>query len=466
MRAKLGATIVAAGLIVSGLIGKPETGLSPTEAAGLFAEARPHIEAVMGYRFDSPPRFRMANERDLEKWRRADVEAGISWQFPDVARAGGTALADTAREARRGYMSACIAGASGGREIILFPGNTAKIAVWSPELAGLNTKAFAQLALVHEAVRMAVEIRYNVTDRQRACADADRFFATEALVEGRAQWVTREVAKRLGTEAAFPLLAQIWLHVPDRLSNPVLRAATQEFYRRRYWMLASGLAFQDALARAGISDEAAIFNRHIPSMWIDHPDRCVRALRDRRAGLEVVLACIECTLPPDLWEPKQETCTPEMIKQAAGTFGEGERAESSLAACEEARQVVWTGKPAGRAIALNLIRFETPVAAGAYYRFALALQQKADQQLANGPGVLRLVDERSKAFAVSGVDACTWTDKKLAVSGSQSGPSNIAASTLVVHDGALVIEIQWQNLPGDENWARRLIETVHTMRGQ
>jgi len=131
MRAKLGAAIIAAGLMVKGVAAKPEGALSPAEAAALFAEARPHIEAVMGYRFDPPPRFRMANERDLEKWRRAEVEAEISWQFPDVAKAGGRALVETATEARRGRLSACIAGASGGKEIILFPGNTAKIAAWS-----------------------------------------------------------------------------------------------------------------------------------------------------------------------------------------------------------------------------------------------------------------------------------------------------------------------------------------------
>jgi hypothetical protein len=465
MRAKLGAAIVAAGLIVNGAAGKPETVWSPTDAASLFTEARPHIEAVMGYRFDPPPRFRMANERDLANWRRAEVEAQVGWQFPDIAKAGVTALAETARETRQGYVSAYIAGGSGGQEIILFRATAAKIASWDPGLAGVGTRAFAQLALVHEAVRVALESRYNVADRQRACADSDTFFATQALVEGRAQWVTREVAKRLGTEAAFPLLAQIWLHVPDRLGDPAMRAATQEFYRRRYWMLASGLAFQDALVRAGISDDGAIFNRHIPCMWIDHPERCVRALRERRTGLEVVLASIECTLPPDLWEPRQEACTPEMIKQAAETFGERDRAESALAACEEARQVVWTGKPAGRAIALDLIRFETPAAAAAYYRFALTLQQKADTRLANGSGALRLADERSKSFAVSGVDACTWTDKKLAVRDSQGGPdSSIPASTMVAHDGVLVIEIQWQNLRGDEDWARRVVETVHTMR--
>jgi hypothetical protein len=466
MRAKLGAAIVTAGLIINGAAGKPDAGLSPAEAAGLFAEARPQVEAVMGYRFDPPPRFRVANERDLENWRRAEVEAEIGWQFPDIAKAGGIAVAETARQARRGYMSACIAGASSGREIILFRSNAAKIAAWSPTLAGLNTRAFTQLALVHEAVRMSLESRYNIMDRQRACADGDSFLATQALVEGRAQWVTREVARQLGTQAAFPLLAEIWLHVPDGLSDPAMRAATQEFYRRRYWMLASGLAFQDALVSAGTNDEATMFNRHIPSMWIDHPDRYVRALRERRTGLEVVLASLECTLPPDLWEPRQETCTPEMIKQAAGTFGERDRAESALASCEEAGQVVWTGKPAGRAIALNLIRFETPVAAGAYYRFALALQQKADQRLANGSGALRLVDERSKTFVVSGVDACTWTDKKLAVSGSPGRrDSSIPASTILAHDGVLVIEIQWQNLPGDMNWARRAIETIHSMRG-
>jgi len=463
MRAKLGAAIGAWGLIVNGVFGGP--GLSPTEAASLLAEARPHIEAALGYRLEPPPRFRMANQRDLEAWRQAEILAQIGWQFPDIAKAGGASLAKTAREARQGYMSACIAGRSGEREIILFSGNAAKIVTWDPGLGRVTTRAFAQLAIVQEAVGMALRSRYNIVDRQRACADADSFFANEALVEGRAQWVTRQVARRLGSDAAFPLLAQIWLHVPDRLGDPAMRSATQEFYRRRYWMLTSGLAFHEALVKAGIDDEAAIFHRHVPCMWVDHPDRCVRAFRERQTGLEAVLASVACTLPPDDWDSKQETCTPEMIKQAAGTFGEGDRADLALAACEEARQLVWTGRPAGRVIALNLIRFETPVAAGSYYRFAQTLQQKADQRLAQGSGALRLVDERSKAFAVSGIEACTWTDKKLAVSGSQGVPdASIPASTLLAQDGFMVIEIQWQNLPGDQNWARRVIETMHAMR--
>src|SRR5262249_13150908 len=263
MRAMSAAAILAAALLVNGASAKPETGLSPAEAAALFAEAQPHIEAVMGYRSDPLPRFRMANQRDFDTWRRAEVEAEIGWQFPDIAKAAGTARAAADREVRQGYLSASVTAASGGREIILLWSNAPKIALWNPALAGVNTKAFAQLAIVHEAVSMALESRYNVTDRQRACGDPDSFFATLSLVKGRAQWVTREVAKRLGTVTAFPLLAEVWLHIPDRLSDPALRAVTQEFYRRRYWMLTSGLAFQDALVKAGITDEAALFNRNL-----------------------------------------------------------------------------------------------------------------------------------------------------------------------------------------------------------
>jgi hypothetical protein len=466
-RKRVGIIVLGLALIGLSALASAESRLTPSigpaQAAALLEQAKPHIEAVMGFRLEPVPRIRLAAAADLPTWQRREIETQLRWQFPDLAAKGGADLPTTVAASVEAFRSACIAGLKEGREeILLLPANSAAMAQWAPGLQGVNSSAFWQLALVHEAVRCALEYRYGFLGRPSDSANAESFLVQEAQLYGKTQWVTGEVAKRLGTQAYFPLMSQIWLHVPDTLGNPALRAATQEALRQRHWAYTHGLSFFEALQKTGIHDvDVAVFGRSpCPLAWIEQPERFVRARANHQTALDIILAALEHTLPPDEWVGKQEPCTPAMIKQVASTFGEGARAESLLIAGDEARQLIWTSKKPGRTIALDIVRFDSPLAGKGYYDFACELQRRADERAGKSSDSIRLVDVRSRQAAISGVDEGAWTDKKLLVAGTE-----VSGSVLLMHAGTLVIELQWQGLRGDEAWAQRLVQTIQQMHG-
>src|SRR5262249_60328621 len=96
--------------------------------------------------------------------------------------------------------------AEGHNVIVVAADNLEKIAAWDPALTKVNSPQFLQLALVYEAARCHLDHRYDLATLRAACRDAEEFDALQALVEGRALDVTRQVAARLGTEAPLPRL--------------------------------------------------------------------------------------------------------------------------------------------------------------------------------------------------------------------------------------------------------------------
>src|SRR5207302_5503372 len=118
-----------------------------------------------------------------------------------------------------------------------------------------------QLALVYEAVRWHLDRRYDLAKLRAACRDAEEFDSLQALVEGRAFDVTRQVAARLGTNALLPLLGQRWLHVPDEAPDPSLRAASQTYLHGRCRAMSAGAEFFVALQERGIRDDVVFARR-------------------------------------------------------------------------------------------------------------------------------------------------------------------------------------------------------------
>src|SRR5262249_1581286 len=156
------------------------------------------------------PRFQVATEADRRQWEKQKLESQLKWQFPDLT---GESLPSALEATQALWRSASVAcHREGSDTILLLPEQLAGIARWDGSLAAVATSAFFQLALVHETVRWVLDQRYGLARRRAACRDWEMFQALQALVEGRAQWVTRQVAVKMGTEASFPLLARLMLH--------------------------------------------------------------------------------------------------------------------------------------------------------------------------------------------------------------------------------------------------------------
>src|SRR5262249_35064678 len=154
-----------------------------------------------------------------------------------------------------------------------------------------NSPAFLQLALVHEVARFVLDQRYGLARRRGDCRDREEFVAWQAVLEGRAQWATAEVARRLGTQATFPLLAARSRYVPDAGPDPALRTYSQTAIQVRAWAYAQGLVFFNYLHDKRLADvEKRAFTRPPRQVrWLEKPELYLRAEQSNRPDLAAAL---------------------------------------------------------------------------------------------------------------------------------------------------------------------------------
>src|SRR5262249_4567388 len=159
----------------------------------------------------------------------------------------------------------------------------AQIARRDRALAGANSEAFLRLALVHEVTRWVLDQQFDFSKRRAACRDSEELIALQALIEGRCQGVTRQVALRLGEEPTFALLTEAYRHAPDTASEGTLRVLCADVLQRRRWCCVRGEAFFDELSKQGETDAAAVFARPPKqAAWVERPELY---LRSQRLGL-------------------------------------------------------------------------------------------------------------------------------------------------------------------------------------
>src|SRR5437868_5298537 len=79
------------------------------------------------------------------------------------------------------------------------------------------------------------------------CRDAEEFQVLQTVRAGRALWLTRQIARQLGTEAYVPLLLQCLHYAPDPEGDNALKLVARETLRRKYAVGADGLKFCEYL---------------------------------------------------------------------------------------------------------------------------------------------------------------------------------------------------------------------------
>ncbi len=421
----------------------------------LFAQARPHLEAALGEKLAEIPEFRVLTAEEFQRLPDPELEASLHWLFPELK---GEAFTKAAVVVRYVAALATVARhAEGANLIYVLPDNLSAIAAWDSGLARVNEPAFLQLALVHEVARFTLERRYDLARSRSACRDAEEFFALQALVEGRAAWLTYQVARELGSEAHFPLLGARYLRVPDTAPDPALRTMSQLTLRKRHWAASHGLAFFEHLHGSGLADAERRAFAHPPRLtgWVERPALYVRAEQGNRADLAAALRELEGTLPAGEWSAAQQPWTPAMVRQVAALLGEKAKAERAVASWEEGRSLVWTQrKDAGKQVALSLARHQSEAGARTYYGFAVDLQRKQDE-LAGGScaPTVRVLESKATPVQLPGFDEAVRNDKRMQYG---AGGPPVAVSTLLARAGDLVIECSWYGLPAETEWAGRV----------
>ncbi len=452
-----GCALAALALWLAGVPVGAQEGGPPTadKVAELFAQARPHLETVLGARLERPPQFRALSAEQMQQLPDPDLEACVRWQFPELQQ---DALARALEITRFASAGATLARHAEGFDVIyVVPDNLPRIANWERSLQSANAPAFLQLALVHEAARFALDQRYGLAARRATCRDREEFLAWLAVVEGRAQWVTSQVARRLGSQALFPLLAQRYLHVPDAAPDPALRTYSQTALRMRYWADVRGLAFFNVLQEKNLPDaEKRAFTRPPRVVrWIDRPDLYVRAEQSNRTDLATALRGLEQALPEAEWSAGQQAWTPAMVKQVAALLGERDRAERVTSTWDEGRTLVWSlRKDPRQMVAVSVVRHETPAGARSYFGFAVDLQRKQDQVVANCGPSIRVVESRATSVKLPGVEEAVRNDKRMQYG---AGTEPVSVSTLLARAGDVVLECTWHGLPPETGWAERVL---------
>jgi hypothetical protein len=427
----------------------------PLRGEDLLEEARPHLEAVLGVRLQRFPPTRAVSSAEFAKLADAVLDRELPWRLGDLDE---TTLARTKAVALGSLRGAMVAGQHEGDEAILFaPANALSISGWDKTLAGMRLRAFLRLELVHEVARRFLEQRYDLPARRAACREPEELFALQALVEGQAQYLTRAIARKLGDEETFPVLAEALRFAPEREGDGTARLVSRQVASRRRWAYLQGLAFFDALEAAGIKDaEARAFARP-PKLtaWIDHPELFVRAEQLGLSDLSDALTRLSGALPAKQWAAVQQPWTAAMIEQTATLLGESARAERAIKCWEAGRSLAWSDRSdPGRRITLGVIRFSDEASAASYFGFAVDLQRKQDDLL--GGANRTLLESKSSALSLTGYEEAVRSDRK-----TQLGErSTLAVTQIWARTGTRVVELTYHGLSADDDWGRRIFELV------
>jgi hypothetical protein len=294
-------------------------------------------------------------------------------------------------------------------------------------------------------VKYALDVRYDLTRRRAACRDAEEWFALQAIVEGRAQEVTRKLALDAGMEKAFPRLADRFLHAADVALDPGLRTTSQSAMRQLHWAYTRGRQFWAYLEEQGVKDAEKEVFAHPPRLtqWIENPELYVRARKDGRRDLATIMSGLERLLPAGDWTPAQQAWTPRMVIQASEAFGDKALAEKRVEGWQEGRTLVWTSRRnSGRLVSVSVARFQNPTAARAFLNFTVDLERKADEKLG-------ITKSSCRALAVKGADEAVLSERTM---------QNLAIAVLRLRRQDQFFELSWYGAPADVvAWAEELL---------
>jgi hypothetical protein len=450
----------AFGIVLTALavpaFGQPPTAPRPDE---VFATARPHLEAVLGTRLDRLPTFRTVTPAELAALPDGLLTLQAAWQYHDLEPAARARALTAATAALRG---ATVAGLQEGSDTILVATeNAARIARWDDSLARVNSEAFLRLALVHETVRCLLDREYGLTQRRAACRDSEELIGLQAVIEGRCQWVTRQVARRLGEEATFALLAEAYRHAPDAEGDGTARVLGRDALDRRHWCCVKGLAFFDYLDSQGVKDAEARAFAHPPRQvaWVERPELYLRSERQGLGDLADALKRVEGALPAADWQAAQQPWTAAMLREAGGMLGEAQRADKVAQGWDAGRLLLWSARanPAHQ-VTVGVLRFQDAAAARAYYGLAVDLQRKQDELLGKAGGG-RSVESHTEALRLNGADEAMRADKTVRL-GDKGEALNI--TQVWARAGERVVEFSWRGVHGDADWAQRVFDTILT----
>jgi hypothetical protein len=305
----------------------------------------PTIEEVTGgVHLDRYPSTRPMSTVDFRKALDPELQAYVRCRYPNLSNATRAKYVEYARD---GLRLLSVAEHRPGSDTVDLTTSSA-LAHWVEHETPNGTNAasfrqdFALLCLVHANVHYVLDQRYGLASRWAECRDWEESQALQAVVEGHALSITRDVGYRLHIDAPFPLLIERYrmerLFPVARTDDEAgIRAMVEEVVKQRHWACEKGLAFIAYLRRNHVPELEAFKNPPRRTAEIEDPALYVRSLasgeaRKRVAGVATALDAGRCSLPSSDWDVHPEPWTPDMVRQVALLLHARDRADARSAA--------------------------------------------------------------------------------------------------------------------------------------
>ncbi|MGF1579518.1 MAG: hypothetical protein ACFCD0_09160 [Gemmataceae bacterium] len=440
-------------------VGTPSRAQTPAEGVRqLYEQAKPFLQEALERKVPEDVQLKIVKTKVLRSIPSWNVKTFLSWRFPGMKK---DQWQQVYRRCHDLYCQQVVARhLEGTHSVVVIPDHLQPLAASDPTLREVYSLPFLQLAIVHEVAKLALEEEHKLLSRRHDPHSLEDVRIQRALVEGRAQWITEQVARRIKTESYFGLLKQVWdvaakVDAPENGSHDAWQATVQ-MQRDSY---GKGLAFFRALSeKRSTMSEAQIF-RNPPRRWkwIEAPQQYLKVLSQGKLQLRKVIGRLEKESILKGWTTRQQAWTPDLLTHVGQLLGAEKEAAEIAKKWVDGHSLVWMQKENPTAtISLNLTRYDGEESAKAYIGFALDIQQKRDEYIAKafgsssgaGKSQVRYV----KLHGLKNVIQITTTFK--------TSSKQTSMGMVLARKGALVLELHFRGVPTDIGWAASAIQAT------
>lgn len=433
------------------------------EAAALeqrFKERlQPALEKVLGAPFKKPVRFRRTTQATLAQLIAKENE------FLLAKIEGGPRGAELRAQCRQ-TADALAKGVFGklhleGDGVSIHPAAFRTMSRLTPAWRGVDSQPFLDVVLVHEAVHVYQQRRFNVRTFCGQPKTSEAVRCRFAVIEGHAQYVTRQVAKALGLQKEFALLVSVSSQIPksitDRLQRLILQMANQftsfpyvageAFFAH----VAKKLGVEPALQRVFKQPPRTLREVNRPAEYLAPPTRRVDA---RKMAQQV-----SKLLDPAAYTVQVVEMGEGILKRALAPAGP--KAAQVLKEFQAGAAAVASSKTRPGAQALVGMYHMSSEAGAAKLLAALVTVLKKKDAMFSGPGSVRITSAKYSKLTLEGV-AGTYTDKVVQLRGMN--PFHVRA--LVAQRGSLVLEVLYNLVPADQKSLEAIAKKVFAIHAK
>ena len=220
----------------------------------------PVVEAIVERPFDPAPVAVAVNREEMAKLLYEESEILTRQMLAEMDEFLREAALRSESKTASSALFAKVA--TKGGLIHVVPANFVAVAAKDDALKAVAGSSFLDLILVHELVHVYQNQQHEYGKLLEDIDNREQVDCVSCVLEGHAQWVTRQAAKRLDIEDEFELLNQVWKRVPKSIDNELERALYRSARAQMRFAYTEGESFvTEVIERLGRKEaEAKLFS--------------------------------------------------------------------------------------------------------------------------------------------------------------------------------------------------------------